>query len=252
MPPFDDINVRKAVVAASTAKRSASSAAASWSARSPTTSSCRRARVRGGGRRRRVRPRLPRRPERRSRAGGGVLPQGRLRERQVRGRRGDPDGRRERRRRQAGRRGRSATCSSSSASRSTSGRCRRDTCIREVLRGPGVEVRTSAPTVGWIKDFNDAQAILDVPFNGDAIEPVNNSNWPQLDVPAVNKAIDEARLVTDPAERAQAWGEVDRHDHGAGAGDPVHLGLPAERPVGERERGDQPVQRDLGPRRSPR
>ena len=47
-------------------------------------------------------------------------------------------------------------------------------------------------------------ALLDVPFYGPTINPSNNSNWPQLDVPEVNKAIEDARLVTDPDERAQA------------------------------------------------
>jgi peptide/nickel transport system substrate-binding protein len=31
-----------------------------------------------------------------------------------------------------------------------------------------------------------------------------------LDVPEINKAIDEAIYIADPDERAQAWGEVDR------------------------------------------
>jgi peptide/nickel transport system substrate-binding protein len=65
-------------------------------------------------------------------------------------------------------------------------------------------------TVGWIADFRDPQAVLQVPFSGDAIIPTNNTNWPLLDVPAINEAIDRATLVTDPEERAQAWAEVNR------------------------------------------
>jgi peptide/nickel transport system substrate-binding protein len=64
------------------------------------------------------------------------------------------------------------------------------------------------PNVGWIPDFRDPQAMLDVPFYGPTIDPENNSNWPRLDVPGVNKAIDEARLVEDEAERADAWARV--------------------------------------------
>jgi peptide/nickel transport system substrate-binding protein len=64
-------------------------------------------------------------------------------------------------------------------------------------------------TVGWLADFKDPQAILEVPFSGDAIVPVNNYNWPLLDVPAINKAIEDAALVTDPEERAQAWADVE-------------------------------------------
>jgi peptide/nickel transport system substrate-binding protein len=66
------------------------------------------------------------------------------------------------------------------------------------------------PNVGWIPDFRDPQAMLDVPFYGPTIDPENNSNWPQLDVPEVNQAIEEARLVEGDAERAEAWAEVDR------------------------------------------
>ena len=31
-----------------------------------------------------------------------------------------------------------------------------------------------------------------------------------LDVPEVNKAIEEARLIEDPEERAKAWADVDK------------------------------------------
>ncbi len=65
------------------------------------------------------------------------------------------------------------------------------------------------PNVGWLKDFNDAQSLLDPTFNGANVVPENNSNWPQLDVPEVNEAIDAAKLIDDPEERKQAWGEVD-------------------------------------------
>ena len=103
------------------------------------------------------------------------------------------------------------------------------------------------PNVGWLKDFNDGQSMLDPTFNGENIVPENNSNWPQLDDPALNKAIDKATLIDDPAERNQAWGDVDTHDHRAGPGDPVDLGQPGEHPVGGRRRRDQQVQRELGP-----
>jgi len=66
------------------------------------------------------------------------------------------------------------------------------------------------PNVGWLKDFNDGQSMLDPTFNGSNVVPENNSNWPQLDDPKINKAIDDAALVTDLDERADAWGEVDK------------------------------------------
>ena len=64
-------------------------------------------------------------------------------------------------------------------------------------------------TVGWIADFRDPQAVLDATFSGDAINATNNSNWPLLDDPAINKAIDRAALITDRDERAQAWADID-------------------------------------------
>ena len=66
------------------------------------------------------------------------------------------------------------------------------------------------PNVSWGKDFGDPQTILDPTFNGKNIIPQQNSNWPELDVPEINQAMDEAALLTDPAERAQAWARIDR------------------------------------------
>jgi peptide/nickel transport system substrate-binding protein len=63
--------------------------------------------------------------------------------------------------------------------------------------------------VGWIKDFNDGDAWLDVPFNGKNIVPVNNSNWPQLNDPKINSAIAKAQTISDPKQRAEAWGKID-------------------------------------------
>ena len=54
----------------------------------------------------------------------------------------------------------------------------------------------------------------------------SNSNWPELNVPAVNKEIDAAKLVTDPDERAQAWAKVNHDIVAQAPGDPVHVGLP--------------------------
>jgi peptide/nickel transport system substrate-binding protein len=50
--------------------------------------------------------------------------------------------------------------------------------------------------------------MLDPTFNGENILKSGNSNWPELDVPALNKEINRAKLVTDPDERAQAWAKV--------------------------------------------
>ena len=66
------------------------------------------------------------------------------------------------------------------------------------------------PNVGWTRDFADGQTYLDPTFNGEHIQPVGNANVSQLDDPGVNAAIEKAKTLTDPAARAQAWGDVDR------------------------------------------
>jgi peptide/nickel transport system substrate-binding protein len=65
--------------------------------------------------------------------------------------------------------------------------------------------------VGWVKDFNDGQAMIDVPFNGATItaSPANNSNWPQLNDPTINNALNSAKYITDPTQRAAEYGKID-------------------------------------------
>jgi peptide/nickel transport system substrate-binding protein len=65
------------------------------------------------------------------------------------------------------------------------------------------------PNVGWFKDFNDPQAVLDAVFNGKNIIPANNSNWTQLNVPAINDAMAKAALVPAGPARNKAWGAID-------------------------------------------
>jgi peptide/nickel transport system substrate-binding protein len=69
---------------------------------------------------------------------------------------------------------------------------------------------TVCPTAGWIEDFPDPYAYLYVPFSGKAIVPVNNSNWAQEDNPQINAAMDKAAQITDPAQRDRAWAQIDR------------------------------------------
>jgi peptide/nickel transport system substrate-binding protein len=66
------------------------------------------------------------------------------------------------------------------------------------------------PNVGWLKDFADPQTMLDPTFNGKNIVQSGNVNWPQLDDPKLNKAMDDAELIVNPAERAKAWADIDR------------------------------------------
>jgi peptide/nickel transport system substrate-binding protein len=86
----------------------------------------------------------------------------------------------------------------------------RDTMFTRFCNVPDSEVHV-CPSVGWSQDFADPQTMLDPTFNGNNIIPSQNSNWPELDVPELNEKIEAAKLVTDPAERAQAWADVN-HD----------------------------------------
>jgi peptide/nickel transport system substrate-binding protein len=65
------------------------------------------------------------------------------------------------------------------------------------------------PNVGWIKDFADGQTILAPTFAGKNILEQGNSNWGELDDPAINEAIEKAELLPKE-ERAAAWGEIDK------------------------------------------
>jgi peptide/nickel transport system substrate-binding protein len=64
------------------------------------------------------------------------------------------------------------------------------------------------PNVGWFKDFSDPQAMLDATFNGDNVLQQGNVNWPQLDVPAINSAMKAAALKPIGSERNKAWAQV--------------------------------------------
>jgi peptide/nickel transport system substrate-binding protein len=66
------------------------------------------------------------------------------------------------------------------------------------------------PSVGWLKDFADPETLLGPVFNGKNILDQSNSNFALLDDANINKMMDEAEVVNDPAERNQAWGEIDR------------------------------------------
>jgi len=66
------------------------------------------------------------------------------------------------------------------------------------------------PNVGWLPDFHEPQAVLNVTFAGNRITPVNNSNWPLLNDPRINAAIARATTIVAPNARWAAWGKVDK------------------------------------------
>jgi peptide/nickel transport system substrate-binding protein len=64
------------------------------------------------------------------------------------------------------------------------------------------------PNVGWFKDFADPQSMLDPTFNGNNILEQGNVNWPQLNVPAINSAMKAAAVVPVGPERNKAWAKI--------------------------------------------
>jgi peptide/nickel transport system substrate-binding protein len=85
----------------------------------------------------------------------------------------------------------------------------RDSMYTKYCQVPGNQPDV-CPSVGWLKDFADPETLLEPVFHGDNILDEANSNFAQLDVPELNKQMDEAELINDPDERKQAWGEVDK------------------------------------------
>ncbi len=65
------------------------------------------------------------------------------------------------------------------------------------------------PTVGWFKDFTDPESMLEPTFDGKAIKPAGNVNWSQLDVPEIDAAMAKAALLSGD-ERFQAWADINK------------------------------------------
>jgi peptide/nickel transport system substrate-binding protein len=66
------------------------------------------------------------------------------------------------------------------------------------------------PNMGWGKDFFDAQSMIDPVFNGKNIVPSGNVNSAQVNDPKINARIDAAASITDPNQRAQTYGQLDK------------------------------------------
>jgi peptide/nickel transport system substrate-binding protein len=84
-----------------------------------------------------------------------------------------------------------------------------ETVLSEFCQIPKAEVAL-CPNLGWAKDFYDAQAFIDLIFSGENISDENNYNHSELNDPAMNRRITEAGRITDPRERAEAYGQLDR------------------------------------------
>lgn len=74
---------------------------------------------------------------------------------------------------------------------------------------PARKVVFCASGLAWLKDFPDPQPMLQPVFDGRSITPENNPNYSQLDDPRINAAMARAELSTGRA-RSRAWGAIDK------------------------------------------
>jgi len=66
------------------------------------------------------------------------------------------------------------------------------------------------PNVGWFKDFTDPESMLQPTFSGDAIKEQGNVNWTQLKVPEIDQAMRDGALIPVGDERNQKWAEINK------------------------------------------
>jgi peptide/nickel transport system substrate-binding protein len=63
-------------------------------------------------------------------------------------------------------------------------------------------------SVGWVKDFQDPETLFDPTFDGNNILAQGNTNWSQLDDPAINAAMEKARFLPNGKARNNAWAAI--------------------------------------------
>jgi peptide/nickel transport system substrate-binding protein len=64
--------------------------------------------------------------------------------------------------------------------------------------------------VGWVKDFQDPQTMLQATFTGAAIKPNGNVNWSLLDDPAIDAALAKAAKLPVGSARNRAFAGVNK------------------------------------------
>jgi peptide/nickel transport system substrate-binding protein len=84
-----------------------------------------------------------------------------------------------------------------------------DSMYTKFCNVPSADVHV-CPNVGWLKDFSDAQTSLDPTFNGKNILEENNSNWSELDVPAINAPWRRPRRSPLPRSAPKAWADINK------------------------------------------
>ena len=84
----------------------------------------------------------------------------------------------------------------------------RDSMYTKFCQVPGNQPDV-CPSVGWLKDFADRRR-CSTPCSTARTSSQANSNFALLDDPDINKAMDKAEVVNDPAQRRKDWGEIDK------------------------------------------
>ena len=98
--------------------------------------------------------------------------------------------------------------------------------------GSGKSNYDVCPNVGFFKDFLDGASLIKPTFYGPAIIPQNNTNWPLLDDPKVNKLIETASTTQARRGARSGLGRREPRDHeDLAAGRPGRLGQPADHRV---------------------
>ncbi|HSD77012.1 MAG TPA: hypothetical protein VLA98_06390, partial [Solirubrobacteraceae bacterium] len=82
-----------------------------------------------------------------------------------------------------------------------------DTMFTKFCSVPRARVAV-CPSVGWYRDYTDAQPMLMPTFGGASIRAEGNVNFPQLDVPAIDAAMAKAAGLRAGVERDRAWAQI--------------------------------------------
>jgi peptide/nickel transport system substrate-binding protein len=64
------------------------------------------------------------------------------------------------------------------------------------------------PNVGWFKDFNDPQSLLEPTFKGAAIKPQGNVNWSLLKDSTIDDMMTKGTTIPAGPERNKAWADI--------------------------------------------
>jgi len=85
----------------------------------------------------------------------------------------------------------------------------RDTMLTRFCQVPASDVSV-CPSYGWAQDFADPQTVLDPTFSGENILEASNVNWSELDDDGVDAAIEKAKATVEPVARARAWADANK------------------------------------------